>query len=79
MEYLAQCTLASAAAVLSAIDSFPVIYAYVDPGTGSLIIQLLIGFLFGAAFAARMFWSRIKEWSKKVLSRKKNAQINKDC
>ncbi len=31
---------------------------YLDPGTGSLIIQMLIGALVGGAVAARVFWKR---------------------
>ncbi len=33
--------------------------AYVDPGTGSYIFQVLIGALLGAAVAVKMFWKRI--------------------
>lgn len=35
-----------------------VVPAYLDPGTGSLIIQMLIGTLVGGAVAARVFWKR---------------------
>lgn len=34
--------------------------AYIDPGTGSYIFQLLIAGLLGAAFAAKAFWGNIK-------------------
>ncbi len=36
------------------------VHAYIDPGTGSLIIQVLIAAFFGALFAVKMFWKRIK-------------------
>lgn len=35
-------------------------YAYLDPGTGSFIFQLVIAGLAGAAFVARMYWDKIK-------------------
>jgi hypothetical protein len=35
-------------------------HAYIDPGTGSIIIQVLIAAFFGALFAVKMFWKRIK-------------------
>jgi nitrate/nitrite transporter NarK len=35
-------------------------YAYLDPGTGSFIFQLIIAGLAGAAFAVKMYWSKIK-------------------
>ena len=35
-------------------------HAYLDPGTGSYIFQLLLAGLFGAAFAIKLFWAKIK-------------------
>ncbi len=32
---------------------------YLDPGTGSLIIQVIIGFLVGGLVAAKVLWKRI--------------------
>lgn len=34
--------------------------AYLDPGTGSLLIQLLIGGALGIGLAVRIFWKNIK-------------------
>ena len=36
------------------------VHAYIDPGSGSIIIQVLIAAFFGALFAVKMFWKRIK-------------------
>jgi hypothetical protein len=35
-------------------------HAYVDPGTGSYVVQLLIAAIAGLAFALRIYWGRIK-------------------
>jgi NhaP-type Na+/H+ or K+/H+ antiporter len=35
------------------------VLAYIDPGTGSIIIQAIIGALVGVAIAAKLFWHRI--------------------
>ena len=35
-------------------------HAYLDPGTGSYVIQLLLATLFGAAFVVRLYWKNIK-------------------
>jgi hypothetical protein len=35
-------------------------HAYVDPGSGSYILQLLVAAFFGALFAVRVFWVRIR-------------------
>jgi hypothetical protein len=34
--------------------------AYLDPGTGSFLLQLLIAGLLGAAFVIKASWSKIK-------------------
>lgn len=35
-------------------------HAYVDPGTGSYVIQILIAALAASAFAVRIYWGKIK-------------------
>ncbi len=37
-------------------------YAYIDPGSASLFITLVIGILAGAAMAIRTYWSRLKSF-----------------
>ena len=44
-------------------------YAYLDPGTGSYILQLALAALVGALFAVRLFWGRIKSFFKGLFSR----------
>ncbi len=39
--------------------------AYLDPGTGSLIIQSVIAGIVATAFAVRLYWSRILGWFKR--------------
>jgi hypothetical protein len=34
-------------------------HAYIDPGSGSFIFQIVVGGLLGAAFAVKTFWRRI--------------------
>jgi hypothetical protein len=34
-------------------------HAYIDPGTGSIVIQVLIAGFLGAVFILRTFWSKI--------------------
>ena len=35
-------------------------FAYIDPGTGSLILQMLLGALFGIGIAIKVYWQKIK-------------------
>ena len=44
-------------------------HAYLDPGTGSYILQMIIAGILGAAFAIKMFWIRIKGFFEKMFSR----------
>jgi hypothetical protein len=50
--------LASFAIFIMATDNA---YAYLDPGTGSIILQAIIAGVASTIFAVRMYWSRIKE------------------
>lgn len=34
---------------------------YLNPGTGGLIVQLLLGALFAAGLTLRIFWDRIRK------------------
>ncbi len=37
----------------------PTAHAYLDPGTGSIIVQAIIAGLAGSLLALKMFWTRI--------------------
>ena len=39
--------------------------AYLDPGSGSFLLQLLLATLLGAGFAIKMYWKKITGWFKK--------------
>ncbi len=34
-------------------------HAYMDPGTGSMLLQIILGGLAGLAVAGKLFWHRI--------------------
>jgi hypothetical protein len=35
------------------------VFAYLDPGSGSMLVQLLVGGLAGIAVTAKLYWRRI--------------------
>ncbi len=37
----------------------PHLLAYIDPGTGSIIVQALVAAVAGTAIAAKVYWHRI--------------------
>jgi cytochrome b561 len=41
------------------IITVPVAHAYVDPGTGSYIFQVLVGVFLGVAVALKLWWRRL--------------------
>jgi hypothetical protein len=50
------------------IEGFPHnAYAYLDAGTGSYIIQLILATLIGGLFAIKLFWKKITNSVKKLL------------
>lgn len=55
---------------IAALDTFmpSLAPAYLDPGTGSLIIQVAIGALVGGLFAARVFWKRTAIFVKNIFT-----------
>jgi hypothetical protein len=44
-------------------------WAYLDPGTGSLILQSLIAGIAGALVVGRLYWAQLKNFLAKVFSR----------
>jgi len=36
-------------------------YGYIDPGTGSIIIQAIIGALVGVGITLKLYWQKFKE------------------
>lgn len=44
--------------------------AYLDPGTGSFVLQLIIGGAFAAAATLRFYWARTKEIARRFLGSK---------
>jgi hypothetical protein len=45
-------------------------YAYLDPGTGSFVLQMLLGGIAGAMVVARLWWEKVKLAAASVFHRK---------
>jgi len=52
-------------------------YAYLDPGSGSMLLQLLLGGVAGIAIIFKLYWAQFKEGINKVFGSKNN-QNQKD-
>jgi hypothetical protein len=43
---------------------------YLDPGSGSYLLQLLIAGALGALFALRLYWKRVRGFFSRLLGRR---------
>lgn len=50
--------------------------AYIDPGTGSYILQIVIASIVGAAFMLKLFWKRILFFISNSILRKNSRREN---
>ena len=51
-------------------------YAYLDPGTGSLIIQMAIAGLLGFIYTLKIYWSNFKTFINRMLGREVTEEAN---
>lgn len=52
-----------------------VVPAYIDPGTGSIVLQVIIGALFSIVVATKLFWRQITAFIDNLFFKdKKNAE-----
>jgi hypothetical protein len=52
------------------------VYAYIDPGSGSYLIQVILGFVFGGVFMVKLYWKRIKDAIFKKNTKTKKEEIS---
>ncbi|PIQ71894.1 hypothetical protein COV87_00760 [Candidatus Roizmanbacteria bacterium CG11_big_fil_rev_8_21_14_0_20_37_16] len=48
------------------------VHAYLDPGTGSFMIQILIGAVLGSIYFIRLYWAKLKQFVMSFFSKKTN-------
>lgn len=47
-------------------------YAYLDPGSGSYMLQILLGTLVAGFFAIKQYWHRLKHFFKERFGKKED-------
>ena len=52
-------------------------YAYLDPGTGSYITQLMIGFVAGGLYLLKVYWRKIAAVVKRLFRKPKKTDEKK--
>jgi hypothetical protein len=53
--------------------------AYIDPGSGSYLIQILIAGLVGAAFTVRVFWKNLVATFARIFRGRNESRDNDDA
>ena len=49
-------------------------FAYLDPGTGSIILQAILGAIAAAASYCAFYWNKVKNLFKKILKKKEKTE-----
>ena len=65
----------TSAALVALLASATPAYAYLDPGTGSMLLQLLVGGVGGALVVGKLYWARLKAM---IMRRKPGEQESTD-
>ena len=53
-------------------------YAYLDPGTGSIILQAILGFIAAAVASVSIYWTKFKLLLNKIFNKKKQENDTKN-
>lgn len=51
-------------------------YAYLDPGSGSIILQAILGFIAASLATISFYWSKLKTFFYKLLKKNKKSERN---
>ncbi len=49
-------------------------FAYLDPGTGSIILQAILGFIAAALATLSFYWNKVKIFLSKLLKKNKKSE-----
>ena len=50
-------------------------HAYIDPGTGSIILQAILGLVAVTLTAASYYWNKLKSFIKKIFKKDKKKNL----
>ena len=53
-------------------------YAYLDPGTGSIILQAILGFIAAAIASISVYWTKFKMLINKIFKKKRRRKFKKN-
>jgi hypothetical protein len=53
--------------LVALLGSTTAAYAYIDPGTGSFVLQMVLATALAAGTAVKIFWLRIKDVIRRII------------
>lgn len=56
-------------ALVIVLIPFKEAFAYLDPGTGSFIFQIIMAGILGALFTLKVFWKQVKQYCSRTFGR----------
>jgi hypothetical protein len=56
----------------------PCAHAYIDPGSGSFMLQMLVASLIGGSLTIKMYFKNIKEKLKNLFCRTKHSKVSRE-
>ena len=63
---------------VSIVLSYQPAHAYLDPATGSYILQLVLAGLLGAALAVKIFWRNLRSFFSNLFSKGRDVEPDKE-
>jgi hypothetical protein len=63
-------TISLVGAAFLAVSPIP-LFAYIDPGTGSYLLQILLAGVFASLLALRIFWRKVKVFFTNLFTNKR--------
>ena len=61
--------------IISSLYLFPdAAYAYLDPGTGSFILQIVLAAAIGAYYSLKLYWTRVRDFLTRTFSKEKKEE-----
>tara|TARA_B100001109_G_scaffold229486_1_gene205395 strand:- start:208 stop:423 length:216 start_codon:yes stop_codon:yes gene_type:complete len=51
-------------------------FAYIDPGSGSIILQAILGFIAAAITGLSFYWNKVKIFISEIFKKNKNKKPN---
>lgn len=76
MRWLHKYPLIAPLALLFLITSDDTTYAYIDPSTGSYVLQIILAGILGTLFTLKLFWKRIRMALSRLITRIRRSDDN---